>query len=143
MLDADVGQAEFTPGGMVSVTSVSRPLLGPPHTHPVGVGSGADVLYATLMGDVTPESDPDRYMACVASVCEFVHRRAAAQGVPVLVNTCGWVKGLGLELLTQLLAISGASLVLVCQVPTPAHPSTLDPQPSAHSPQPSTPNLKP
>ena len=62
------------------------------------------MLKAAVMGDVTPESDPDRYMACVAKMCDFVHRKAAARGVPVLVNTCGWVKGLGLELLTRLLS---------------------------------------
>jgi hypothetical protein len=33
LLDADVGQAEMTPGGLVSLTAIRRPLLGPPSTH--------------------------------------------------------------------------------------------------------------
>jgi len=43
------------------------------------------------MGDVTPESDPDRYRACVSRMCEYVTQQAAARKVPVLVNSCGYV----------------------------------------------------
>jgi hypothetical protein len=104
----------------VSVTAVTRPLLGPPHTHTVGGGTeGVRLVEAALMGDVTPESDPQRYKMCVSRVAERVLREAAARKVPVLVNSCGWVKGLGLELLTHLLAVSAASLVLVSQVGNP------------------------
>jgi energy-coupling factor transporter ATP-binding protein EcfA2 len=137
VLDGDVGQAEFTPGGLLSVTSVTRPVLGPPHTHCVGTGvEGLQLVQGALMGDVTPESDPDRYKACVTRMCEFVSQQAAARKVPVLVNSCGWVKGLGMELLSHLLEASAASLVLVCQVgnarkdiqvPTNSKASGLDP----------------
>jgi len=32
-LDADVGQPEFTPAGVVSISRVTAPQLGPPATH--------------------------------------------------------------------------------------------------------------
>ena len=134
VLDADVGQAEFTPAGLVTLTAVRQPLLGPAHTHTVSSATqttGFELVHAALFGDISPEADPLRFRHCIEHVCTVMRSKVLTRGLggglgtPVLVNTCGWVKGLGLELLQHLLDQSGASLVLVCQSGNPKKDLTL------------------
>ena len=69
------------------VTSVTRPLLGPPHTHTAGTqGLGVELVQSVLMGDVTPETDPHRYNKCVSHICDFMLRE-----VRVCVPICVWL----------------------------------------------------
>lgn len=59
-------------------------------------------------GDVSPQSDPDRYMSAVQSLYnQYLAMGTDAHGrwPPLVVNTHGWVKGLGLELLAHVLRV--------------------------------------
>ena len=105
-LDTDCGQPEFTAPGLVSLHMLDGPALGPPHVHQ------RQPLACHFVGDVTPQSDPDLYLQAVQSLygqyCSHAAEYAAtAAGAgrwpPLLVNTHGWVKGLGFDLLVQLM----------------------------------------
>lgn len=56
-LDLDMGQPETSPPGLVSLSLIRGPLLGPPHTHMASAhGDGAAVvttLRSYFLGDVT------------------------------------------------------------------------------------------
>ncbi|KAM0746371.1 hypothetical protein T439DRAFT_350618 [Meredithblackwellia eburnea MCA 4105] len=120
-LDADLGQPEFTPSGFVSLNVVSEPILGPPFTHP------SIPAASHFLGNTSPASDPTTYLSSISALLatyhlevEFPpidepvhrsHRRGAthstslskiADRVPLLINTQGWVKGLGADLLLQI-----------------------------------------
>ncbi|GAA5984351.1 hypothetical protein JCM10908_003309 [Rhodotorula pacifica] len=126
-LDTDLGQAEFTAPGLVSLTVVRRPILGPSFTHLNGA------FISHFIGSTSPASDPTDYLAaCEALVSTYKlevefsgsddvskvvgpgrRRRDGAAGqrsapskcrerVPLVVNTSGWNKGLGAEILAQL-----------------------------------------
>ena len=130
---ADCGQAEFTPPGLVSLSLLRAPVLGPPHMRL------APPARAHFIGDLSPAADPLRYLRAVrelfawylqhgaaaaaaavagpaamaAAVAAGGLAQAAAAGAalpPLVVNTHGWVKGLGLDVLCELLAGFGGAL---------------------------------
>lgn len=105
-LDLDCGQPELTAPGMVSLTILRAPLLGPPQTHQASgaeyAGAPSAPLYAGFVGDVSPQGDPEAYVrgavACVRAWADLGEDKP-----PLVVNTSGWVKGLGLELAEEIL----------------------------------------
>ena len=103
-LETDLGQSEFTPAGHVALHRVTRPVLGPPHTHV------RPARAAYFVGVATPEQVPETYVKCVrAAFADFAADLAGAQRerAPqrLLVNTHGWVKGAGREMLEQIIAL--------------------------------------
>nr|XP_039272952.1 polynucleotide 5'-hydroxyl-kinase NOL9-like [Styela clava] len=94
-LECDIGQPEFTPPGFVSVTEVSSPILGPPFTHI------KSPLYSVYYGDINAAGEPDRYIESIREVFSTVQH----SGIPVVVNTMGWNRGMGLNLLLDTLHI--------------------------------------
>ncbi|KAF9167864.1 Polynucleotide 5'-hydroxyl-kinase grc3 [Actinomortierella ambigua] len=121
-LECDIGQSEFSPVGMVALHVLERPALGPPFTHFRAPGR------AFYVGHSTPRDDPDYYMACIQELVrtyfdEVSHTRHWDEDddyhsdtesgdddhIPLIVNTQGWIKGMGLDLLLQLLNCVRAS----------------------------------
>uniref|UniRef100_A0A224YW57 Polynucleotide 5'-hydroxyl-kinase GRC3/NOL9 n=1 Tax=Rhipicephalus zambeziensis TaxID=60191 RepID=A0A224YW57_9ACAR len=94
-LDCDPGQCEFTPPATVSLTRVTEPLLGPPYTHV------RTPEKAYFLGHVSPASQPDSYCTAIRTLID--HARKVAPRAPLLVNTMGWVNGLGLSLLVDVI----------------------------------------
>ncbi|KAJ2552155.1 Polynucleotide 5'-hydroxyl-kinase grc3 [Coemansia sp. RSA 1933] len=110
-MDTDLGQSELLPPGALSVTLLSQPLLGPPFAH----ASHVEPYHAIYTGTTSPKGDPDRYVAAIRRLSGVVseYTRVARsestsqntgaadldrQVIPVVVNTHGWLKGLGLDL---------------------------------------------
>lgn len=108
--------------GLVSAHVVAAPLLGAPHLR------HRRPARAYFQGDVSPESDPGRYVEAVRRLVSWYWRDAATAtaadgggggGVgggsgggaqaqaqappPLVVNTHGWIAGLGLELTAEVL----------------------------------------
>ena len=70
--------------GLVSLTYIQQPVFGLPHMHP------STPARSHYIGHLSPEWDPQRYMASVTDLAEW---HAAHHGsVPLIVNTCGWIK---------------------------------------------------
>ncbi|CAN0385305.1 unnamed protein product, partial [Ectocarpus sp. 8 AP-2014] len=113
-MDCDLGQPEFTPPGQVSLHLLNTPVVGPPHAnlrHP---------HLAYFIGTTTSKPEPLLYSAAVRALAERAsegvvggaeqqQREAerpasffaggAPSPTPVVVNTDGWVKGMGEDLL--------------------------------------------
>ncbi|VDC04021.1 unnamed protein product [Peniophora sp. CBMAI 1063] len=125
-LDCDVGQSEFTPGGMVALTILDQPVFGPPFTH-------LTVPYqAHYIGSSSPRSSPSHYLSSISSLLHTYAidlRHAAvldpslststsisedgriADSVPLVINTMGWAKGLGADLTLKIEHLSAPSAV--------------------------------
>ncbi|KAJ1735960.1 Polynucleotide 5'-hydroxyl-kinase grc3 [Coemansia biformis] len=117
-LETDLGQPELAPPGVLSLTMLTDPLLGPPFTH----AGQIEPYHAVYMGVTTPKNDPDRYVHAIQRLVaayrdhtdsvQLAHESAETrdnghgasaggldkQVVPLVVNTQGWLKGLGLDL---------------------------------------------
>ena len=139
--DADCGQPELTPPGLVSLCHLSLPLLasggissssrsggcgragiGSDGGESGGGGGGAfQPARAHFLGAPSPASDPDRACAAVSSLLSW-HWQHGIEGdesgganerkkktskrswPPLVVNTPGWVRGAGLDVLRAALA---------------------------------------
>lgn len=103
-LECDVGQTEFTPPGVVSITFVSQPLIGPPCTHQQSPEK------AYFVGDNSPIQQPDLYICSINSLMQyFVGQK---EMMPLIVNTCGWLKDLGSCLFWDLLQLISPTHVI-------------------------------
>lgn len=103
LLDVDPGQAELTPPGLVSLTRLTVPLLGPPAIR-LGCSEAPQPVEQRFIGDVSPKADPVAYAAAVNSLlAAWRSTHSSRAGGVLIVNTMGWVRGLGLELLCSLL----------------------------------------
>lgn len=109
-IDIDCGQSEFTPPGLVSHYSVTSPLLGPPYY----VRQGARLERSHFIGDMSPASDPQRFIQCVLDLFSHASKVRSKQGKsrskkektnvrPIVINSYGWVQGVGLDVLASLL----------------------------------------
>ncbi|PVG04867.1 hypothetical protein CPB86DRAFT_803579 [Serendipita vermifera] len=113
-LECDPGQTEFTPPGLVSLHIIDKPIFGPPFTHP------RHALKAHFTGSTSVKSLSSHYLKCVKALLETYNldiryeedqetfpmemnaEMARPKGVPLVINTFGWTKGLGGELIRQI-----------------------------------------
>lgn len=96
-LECDVGQCEFTPAGCVSLTTIKSPVIGPPFTHLT------TPQHSHFIGLNSPEQNPAFYFSAVVSAFKHYVDACLTKNIPLIINTQGWLKGIGLELLLQIL----------------------------------------
>ncbi|KAA8910548.1 hypothetical protein FN846DRAFT_904962 [Sphaerosporella brunnea] len=103
-LDIDPGQPEFTPPGSISLSILNSPILGPPFTH-----THIPVRWHHI-GYTSPREDPGHYINSIIDLLSAYRQQYAS--TPLIINTMGWTKGLGLELLQDILVHSQASDII-------------------------------
>ncbi|KAL1250021.1 hypothetical protein QQF64_021026 [Cirrhinus molitorella] len=142
-LECDLGQTEFTPPGCLSLNTVTEPLLGPPFTHL------RDPEHMVYYGQADCQADIDRYLESLKSLCRHISGES-----PVIINTMGWIRGYGFQILVDLIRLFSVTHVVQlsygiapqCQLLTPeflrtahgwqTHPPTtpsLTEEPASHS----------
>ena len=131
ILDLDAGQPELSVSGLITLTIVSRPLLSDPPVHMVHGGLNdnrnneacknnddddndrkvhpSHHEAAFFFGDITSKSDPDKYIQMATLLLQkynYLKEERTEQGkgnLPLLINTDGWVKGFGYEVLCAII----------------------------------------
>jgi len=112
ILDLDSGQPELSPPGMLTLTVLKRPLLSDPPMNMVVGGCNIhndDERFhheaAYFFGDVTSKSDPDTFIQMVSQLMQQYEKLNAEKEtpIPLIVNTDGWVKGFGYEILSAII----------------------------------------
>ncbi|DAZ97462.1 TPA: hypothetical protein N0F65_009945 [Lagenidium giganteum] len=104
-LDTDLGQPELTPPGLVSLHALAAPLLGPGFTHM------KTPLRSFFCGGTNASNDPLHYMKAIRSLLKLYHAKwnnggaeqSAAKAVPLVINTDGWIKSMGHDLLCHVI----------------------------------------
>jgi polynucleotide 5'-hydroxyl-kinase GRC3/NOL9 len=98
-LDIDPGQPEFGPPGTISLVEVHCPILGPPYTHFASRESTRFRLVRThTIAATSFKEDDDHYKQCVRDLMQHVRPQDL-----LLVNSCGWLTGVGMNVLLQLI----------------------------------------
>ncbi|KAL3685364.1 hypothetical protein R1sor_003386 [Riccia sorocarpa] len=110
-LDTDVGQPEFTVPGCLSLHILTKPVFGSPILHL------QNPERSFFYGDITPKSDPGMYSRCVEALYDYFQQNYGARRtvhglgdarpgpsqMPLIVNTHGWLKGVGYDVLVSIL----------------------------------------
>ncbi|TKY50455.1 Polynucleotide 5'-hydroxyl-kinase NOL9 [Spatholobus suberectus] len=105
-LDTDVGQPEFTPPGFLSLTVVHK--VTPDLTVPC-LKTPERCLF---FGDVSSKRDSSTYLSYVFAIYDYYQKEYCISDkgenpcmieLPLIVNTPGWVKGVGYDVLVDML----------------------------------------
>ncbi|XP_044484586.1 polynucleotide 5'-hydroxyl-kinase NOL9 [Mangifera indica] len=114
-LDTDVGQPEFTAPGFLSLTVVDK--LTPDLTIPCLKTPERCFFF----GDVSSKRDPTAYLKYVFALYDYYRKKycifdknesPGRTELPLVVNTPGWVKGLGYDILVDMLRYFNPSHVV-------------------------------
>lgn len=114
-LDTDVGQPEFTPPGFISLTVIDKV------TPDLAVPWMKEPERSFFFGDISSKRDPKAYSNNIFNIynyykkayCMFKKgRNPGKTGLPLIVNTPGWVKGIGYEILVDMLKYIAPSHVV-------------------------------
>ncbi|KAG9156401.1 hypothetical protein Leryth_023029 [Lithospermum erythrorhizon] len=106
-LDTDVGQPEFTTPGLLSLTVIDQ-----------------SYSQCFFFGDTSSKRDPTTYMTYIFALydyyrklyCQFSKSESSdVARVPLVINTPGWVKGVGYDILVDMLKyISPTHVIKIC-----------------------------
>ena len=100
LMDLDPGQAELSLPSYLSLSVITEPLLGPNFCH-----QGRKTELKLFLGDINVSNCPGRFLACVGQLVDHLNSREDLATLPVVVNTMGWCKGVGLMLLIDTLRL--------------------------------------
>lgn len=110
-LDLDPGQPEFGPPGQLALVEVHAPILGPPFTHAAGRRSATyKILRSHTIAATSFKDDPAHYLACANDLVRYAKRDC-----PLIVNSCGWVSGLGASVLQNIMLALGINHVVILE----------------------------
>ncbi|XXG82475.1 hypothetical protein AAC387_Pa10g0413 [Persea americana] len=109
-VDLDIGQGSITIPGCIAATPIEMPI------DPVeGIPLEMPLVYC--FGHTTPSANPDLYKVLVKELAQSLERQFAgsveARAAGMVINTMGWVEGLGYELLLHAIDAFNVNVVLV------------------------------
>lgn len=118
-IETDCGQPEFTPPGLVSFNLVDQPVFGPPFTHLryllcSSFSSSRKPELSYFIGTPTPKDDPEAYLEAIASLIRYAEMKVSGMGsiIPIVINTHGWLHGMGMMMLQELIEKVGLNTPL-------------------------------
>ncbi|GFP79971.1 polynucleotide 5'-hydroxyl-kinase nol9 [Phtheirospermum japonicum] len=105
-LDTDVGQTEFTPPGLLSLTVIDKITLD------LAIPCLKTPARCFFFGDISSKRDPTTYLTYILALYDHYMKEYRMDnnietndtaGLPLVINTPGWVKGIGYELIVDML----------------------------------------
>lgn len=99
LLDLDPGQAELTPPACLSLSILEEPLLGPNFTHL------KNPFHQFYLEDVSVMNCITHYIEGAKKLVETLNSTKELEQLPVIVNTMGFCKGIGVDICTFLIKL--------------------------------------
>ncbi|KAG5513596.1 hypothetical protein PMAC_001028 [Pneumocystis sp. 'macacae'] len=102
-IETDPSQPEFSPYGLICSHFIEKPVINPPFTH----CTLPSLLKAHFFGNTSPQNNPKYFLLCVNdifSTCNY--------DIPTIINTPGWIRGIGLELLSEIINSSNCTDII-------------------------------
>lgn len=96
-IDLDIGQPECFVPQTLGVQVITEPILGP------GFLRNIKPLKSVFYGDINVLPDPVKYLECVLEIYGFCASNAELRGIPWIINTMGYNRGFGNELIACIL----------------------------------------
>eukprot|EP01133_Synstelium_polycarpum_P009813 gene9813-11463_t len=109
-VDLDPGQGSVTLPGAICATIIDKPV-------DIEEGLSNTVPFVQFYGHTSLDANPNLYKALIGSIGASVERRMdssePARTSGMIINTCGWIEGLGYQLLLDSIAILKANIIVV------------------------------
>ncbi|KAG9451736.1 hypothetical protein H6P81_004640 [Aristolochia fimbriata] len=109
-VDLDIGQGSITTPGCIAATPIEMPI------DPVE-GIPLEMPIVHFFGHVTPSANTELYKVLVTELARTLERQfagnAESRAAGMVINTMGWVEGVGYELLLHSIHALNADVVLV------------------------------
>ncbi|XP_057776196.1 protein CLP1 homolog [Salvia miltiorrhiza] len=109
-VDLDIGQGSITIPGCIAATPIELPI------DPVE-GIPLDMPLVYFHGHVTPSANVELYKVLVKELAQVLDRQFAgnieSRAAGMVINTMGWIEGVGYELLLHAIDTFNATVVLV------------------------------
>lgn len=99
LIDLDIGQPICAIAQTVSATIISKPIIGP------GYLSNNYPDKCLLYGDKSIMISPFKYVRCIRELLSYCNSKEEYKNIPWIVNTMGYQKGFGMQLMCLLLRI--------------------------------------
>lgn len=99
LIDLDIGQPICSVAQTVSATVISKPIIGP------GYLSNNYPDKCLLYGDKSIMISPFKYVRCIRELVSYCNSKEEFKNIPWIVNTMGYQKGFGMQLMCLLLRI--------------------------------------
>ena len=99
LIDLDIGQPICAVSQTVSATIISKPIIGP------GYLSNNYPDKCLLYGDKSIMISPFKYVRCIRELLSYCNAKEEYKNIPWIVNTMGYQKGFGMQLMCLLLKI--------------------------------------
>lgn len=115
LIDLDIGQPICSLSQTISASIISEPILG------AGYLSKNIPIKCLLYGDKSIMISPFKYVRCVQQLVEFCMSKPDCKEIPWVINTMGYQKGFGLQLMCLLLKILQPSDVIQVQHRNPSY----------------------
>lgn len=112
LIDTDVGQPEMNPPGLLAAHAVSDFRLGAPTSSIRSVP-----ISARFLGETTPREEPDLYSRLAKEVIEEAIAFADTNDYATVINSDGWVNGVGAELLHHVAEASRPTHIVQLKFP--------------------------
>ncbi|QSL64787.1 hypothetical protein MERGE_002089 [Pneumocystis wakefieldiae] len=102
-IETDPGQPEFSPYGIISSHYIKKPVINPSFTH----CTLPSLTKAHFIGNISPQNNPKYFLLCVNDIFN-----TNKKNIPTIINTPGWTKGIGLELLNEIINLSNCTYLV-------------------------------
>lgn len=106
LIDLDIGQPELFVPQTINATIVDMPILG------VGYLQNVQPIKSLLFGEVNVLISPIQYYVCVCELLEFCQQNEQCLTMPWIVNTMGYNRGFGSELMATVIRQLCPSIVI-------------------------------
>ena len=83
---------------MVSLHIIESPIMGPPYTH-----QHISPVHSHYIGSLTSGNNPSYYLDTIGHLLDLYKSNYYNLGIPLIINTQGWINGLGYDLLLSII----------------------------------------
>lgn len=109
LIDFDIGQSEIFLPQTLSAAVLTEPLLGHGAFYPI------QIKKSIVFGDISVTLEQIKYIHCLREIIKFCQNDDEFKAIPWIINTMGYTKGLGEEIIVALIKDVGATNVIQIQ----------------------------
>ncbi|KAI1296912.1 Polynucleotide 5'-hydroxyl-kinase grc3 [Halotydeus destructor] len=111
-VDGDPGQTEFSAPGQLTAVVVKGALICPSYVNVIRAIEEKSVIAAISVGAVSMAENVDLYLSSFKQLWDKVSEIVEDKPMPIFINTMGWTKGRGIDILQDMFKTTRANVFI-------------------------------